>query len=62
MKNVKLSKKYKDKDKGDIVRMSNEEAAKLVNNGSAILATNRDFLVKPEFGVSKALKKSPANN
>ena len=62
MTNVKLSKKYKDKDKGDIVRISDKEATDLLHSDSAVLATNRDFLVKPEFGVSKALKKSPAKN
>jgi len=60
MTNVKLSKKYKDKDKGDIVRISDKEATDLLHSDSAVLATNRDFLVKPEFGVSKAFKKSPA--
>ena len=62
MTNVKLSEKYKDNEKGDIVRISDEEATKLVKGDSARLATNWDFLVKPEFGVSKALKKSPAKS
>ena len=62
MTNVKLLRKYKNKDKGDIVRISDEEATELLHSDSAVLATNRDFLIKPEFGVSKGFKKSPANN
>jgi len=60
MTNVKLSKKYKNNETGDVIRISDEEATRLVKSGSARIATNLDFLMKPEFGTSKAFKGSPA--
>ncbi len=62
MTNVKLLERHKNNEKGDIIRISDEEATDLVKGGSARLATNMDFLVKPERGVSKAMQRSPAKS
>lgn len=55
MKSVKLLELYENHGIGDIVIVDNDIATGLIEQGIARLCTNRDFLVKPEFGVSKAI-------
>ena len=54
MKQVYLLKPYQGHDIGEIISVSNNVAFGLVDSGQARETSNRDFLVKPEFGTSKA--------
>ena len=60
MTNVYLLKDYQESEKGDIIKVRNSIALELVNSGTARVATNRDFLVRPEFGVGRAFNKAPS--
>lgn len=50
-----LLKNYKESIKGNIIKVKKEEAEELIENGIARYCVSRDFLVKAEFGKSKAL-------
>ena len=60
MKNIYLLKDYQNKNKGDIISVSNNVAFGLVENGIARNTVNKDILVKTEFGVSKAFNIAPS--
>lgn len=55
MKQVKLLKSYQDFEVGEIITVSNNVAFGLVDSGKARYIVTRDFLVKPELGISKAI-------
>lgn len=59
MQKIYLLKEYDGHGIGDIIEVGNNVAFGLINNGIARKTTNRDFLVKPQFGVSKAFKTAP---
>ena len=54
---IKLLENYNEYNKGEIVNVTNDEARMLINKGIAKEATNKDFLVKPQFGITKAFVK-----
>ena len=60
MINVYLLKDYQESNKGDIIRVRNGVAQELIDGGTARIATNRDFLIKPEFGVGRAFNRPPS--
>jgi len=60
MRKIYLLKEYQDHKKGDIIAVSNNVAFGLVENGVARNTENRDFLVKPEFGKTKAFSTPPS--
>lgn len=60
MRSVYLLKDYQDKNKGDVIVVSNNIAFGLIDKGTARNAKNKDFLVKPEFGSSKSFKRPPS--
>lgn len=55
MRTVKLLKEYDGHGAGEVISVSNNIAFGLVDRGVAEETGNRDFLVKPEFGESKAI-------
>ena len=55
MKQVYLLKSYQSYPSGAIISVSNNVAFGLIDDGTAREVYTRDFLVKPEFGVSKTL-------
>ena len=55
MKKVKLLQPYQNHDIGEIISVSNNVAFGLIDSGVAVEPVNRDFLVKPEFGISRAI-------
>ena len=61
MTKVVFLKNYKDWSVNQVVDFSTNEAFGLIDSGIARRADNRDFLVKPEFHVSKvkAFRKPP---
>lgn len=61
MRQVFLLKAYDGKQAGTVIELSNNVAFGLVDSGVARYAETRDFLVKPEFGVSKSFKKAPSS-
>ena len=54
-----LLKKYKKNKKGDIIEVDNDVAIILIEEGIGRCAKDRDFLIKPEMGISKAFGFSP---
>jgi len=46
--------------RGDIIQVPDNEALTLIERKIARTTGNRDFLVKPEFGTTRAFKKPPA--
>lgn len=60
MINVYLLKDYQEHSKGDIISVSNNVAFGLIDSEIGRKAENRDFLVKPEIGVSKSFKRPPS--
>ena len=54
-----LLKKYNKKGIGDIIEIDNSVASILIEEGIGRFVTNRDFLIRPEMGVSKAFRFSP---
>jgi len=61
VKKVYLLKDYERHSANEIISVSNDVASDLINNEIARYAENRDFLVRPEFGTSKAFKSSPSS-
>jgi len=61
MKQLILLQAYKDYTIGEIISESSNVAFGLIENGIARETVNRDFLVKPKFGVSKAFNTSKLN-
>lgn len=59
MKKLVLLKNYENHVAGDILELKPEIADELIDSGIARAAVTRDFLVKPEFGKSKALGLAP---
>lgn len=59
MKKVYLLKSYNGYNKGEIIEVESDKANELIENKIARATKNRDFLVKPEFGVSKAFRGPP---
>lgn len=55
MKKVYLLKSYNGHNVGEIIEVTNNVAFGLIENGTARTCADRDFLVKPEFGKSKAV-------
>ena len=55
MKKIYLLKPYKDYGLNEIITVGNDVASHLIDEGNARLCKNRDFLVKPDFGASKAI-------
>jgi len=55
MNQVKLLKPYQGHDVGEIISVSNNVAFGLIDSGAAIQPQSRDFLVKPEFGTTRAI-------
>ena len=55
MRKVYLLKSYQGHGSGEIITVSNNVAFGLIDNETARSAESRDFLVKPEFGESKAM-------
>ena len=55
MRKVYLLKPYRDYQAGEIITVSNNVAFGLIEQKIARKCTNRDFLVKPEFGETKAI-------
>lgn len=60
MSNIYLLKEYDGHSAGEIVSVSTNVAFGLINSGIARKTSNRDFLVKPEFGETKAFQSSPS--
>lgn len=60
MTNVYLLKDYKEHSKGDIITVSNNVAFGLNDSGIGRMATSKDYIVKPEFGVAKAFVAPPS--
>lgn len=46
---VYLYKAYENYNRGEIIELNKETAESLIREGIARLATNRDYLVRPEF-------------
>ena len=61
MKKIYLLKSYKNYGSNEIITVSNDIASDLINQGVARECGSRDFLIKPEFGVSKAIDTSKLN-
>lgn len=59
MKKIALLKPFENHSAGDILEVSSKVANELIDSGVARVALTRDFLVKPEFGSSKALGIAP---
>ena len=59
MRKVYLLKEYESNQPGDIIQVGNIIAFGLIDSGIARVTTNRDFIVKPEFGMSRAFKTAP---
>jgi len=59
---IKLLKKYKDHDIGKIIVIKDEVANILISEKIARRCTNRDFLIQPLFGNSKAFDGKKLNN
>jgi hypothetical protein len=59
MINVYLLKQYNNHGEAEIITVEETVADTLVRQGFARLCTNRDFIIKPKFGSTKAFKKSP---
>ena len=55
MKRIYLLKPYQDHGADEVITVSNNVAFGLIDSGIARKAVTRDFLVKPEFGTSKAI-------
>lgn len=55
MKKVYLLKPYSNYNVGEVIEVTNNVAFGLIENGTARNCAERDFLVKPEFGKSKAV-------
>ena len=60
MISIYLLKDYQEYSKGDIISVSNNVAFGLIDSETGRKAENRDFLVKPEIGVSKSFRKPPS--
>jgi len=60
MRQVYLLENYNNYNKGDIIKLPINRAKQLISEGIARVATNRDFLVKPIFGIAKAFLKPPS--
>ena len=54
MKQVYLKQPYRNYGSNEIINVSDEVASDLIGQGVGRVCENRDFLVKPEFGESKA--------
>ena len=52
---IVLLQEYQSHGKGDIISVSSNVASDLIKDGLGRETDNRDFLVKPEFGASKAI-------
>jgi hypothetical protein len=59
MINVFLLKPYNGHGVSEIVNVRNDIALDLIEQKVARSCTNRDFLIKPIFGKTKAFRKSP---
>jgi len=57
---VFLLESYKENNAGEIIDVSQNVAYGIIENGIGRFATGRDFLVKPEFGESKAFDSPPS--
>ena len=55
-KQIYLLQMYNGKNRGDIISVTKEVADVLIDENIGRYAINRDFLVKPQFGSSKAFK------
>lgn len=60
MLKIVLLKEYQGHEVGKLIELGNNVAFGLIESGVARQAENRDFLVKPEFGLTKAFKSSPS--
>lgn len=54
MKKIKLLKNYREYSSQEIISVSNNVAFGLIDQKIARECTNRDFIVKPKLGTSKA--------
>lgn len=61
MINVYLLKEYSGHGASEIINVNKEIAKMLIKQGIARKCINRDFLIKPKFGETKAFKRSPIN-
>lgn len=52
---IVLLQEYQSHGKGDIISVSSNIASDLIKDGIGRHANNRDFLVKSEFGISRAI-------
>ena len=59
-KNVFLLEPFQEHSAGDVINVSNDVAFSLVEEGRARDSKSRDFLVKPEFGNTKAFDSPPS--
>ena len=59
MISVYLLKEYDDNSAFDIIDVEDNIATFLIREGIARISTTRDYIVKPMFGNSKALRNSP---
>ncbi len=60
-KQIYLLQEYNNKNRGEIISVNKDIAEMLINKSIGRYATNKDFLVKPAFGISKAFKKCKFN-
>lgn len=60
MTKVYLLKPYKTHGANEVISVSNSVVQELIDGGIARLPVNRDFLIRPRFGFSKAFSKSPS--
>lgn len=60
MKKVILLKEYQEKPIGSIIEVSNNVAFGLIESKIARASTNKDFLIKSEFGQTKAFRTAPS--
>ncbi len=58
-KQIYLLQSYNGRSIGEIISVTKEVASVLIDESIGRYATNRDFLVKPTFGMSKAFKINP---
>ena len=59
-KNIFLLEPFQEHSSGEVITVCGDVAFSLVEEGKARDANNRDFLVKPEFGSTKALDSPPS--
>lgn len=58
--NIKLLENHNEYNKGEIINVTNDKARLLIDGGIARKTNNKDFLVQPQFGMTKAFLRPPS--